>query len=269
MRSNGMKAAWREGRAALGGWLSLANPPGAEAAAGLGFDYLCVDLQHGLADYAQMLSMLLAIGPAEVTPIVRAPWNEPGVIGRALDAGAMGVVIPMVNSADEAARAVSACRYAPAGTRSYGPVRAARYAGAGYFDEANAEVACIPMIETVQAVERLDEILDVEGIDAVYVGPADLAVSMGLRPGLDQADADWNEALRLVVAGCAKRGIAPGIHAAAHLAAARAEAGFRMITISGDFLALEAGMRADVRTARAALDGSAAAAQPGPAGRVY
>ena len=158
----------------------------AEAVAGCDFDYCCVDMQHGLADYPAMVRMLQAISTTECTPVVRVPWNEPGIIGRVLDAGAMGVVIPMVNSVAEAHAAVAACRYHPDGARSFGPLRASLYGGPDYFTHANREVACIPMIETREAIGCLEQILEVTGIDAVYVGPADLAVTYGLPPGRGQ-----------------------------------------------------------------------------------
>lgn len=244
-----MKAKWRAGEPTLGVWLSIPDSVVAEAAAQAGFDYVCIDLQHGLADYSTAVAMLQAISTTDVTPIVRAPWNEPGIIGRLLDAGAMGVVIPMVNSADEARAAVAACRYAPAGSRSYGPLRASLYGGPDYFQHANAEVACIPMIETRAAIEDLDAILDVEGIDAVYIGPADLSVSYGLAPGIDNPDAAFTDALEAVVSGARKRGIAPGIHCAAGLTPTRVAQGFQMVTATSDFGAAVAGMRRELQQA--------------------
>ena len=183
---NSLKSVWSEGKTALGAWLSLRDPFVAEAAATSGFDYVCIDMQHGLADYEQTVAMLTRSARTPTVPIVRVPWNEQGIIGRVLDAGAMGVIIPMVNSPEEAKRAVDACRYAPVGTRSFGPLSAGMRYGGAYFGAANESVACIPMIETRGAVETLDDILAVPGIDAVYVGPADLSVTYGLPPGLDQ-----------------------------------------------------------------------------------
>ena len=143
-----------------------------------------------------------------MTPLVRVPWNEPGIIGKTLDAGARGVIIPMVNSVAEAEQAVRACRYAPAGARSYGPLRANYYAGSDYFEHANDDVLCIVMIETKEAVARVDEILSVPGIDAVYVGPADLSVTLGLPPAPDQVAASLQRrarARRRVVSGARRR----------------------------------------------------------------
>jgi len=209
MATDALKALWREGKTALGAWLSLRDPIIAETAAMAGFDYVCVDMQHGLADIGDMWAMLQAMGTTATTQIVRVPWNEPGIIGRALDAGAMGVVIPMVNTPEEAARAVGACRYAPNGARSIGPLTAATRFGGSYVSIANEHVACIPMIETKQAIECLDEILDVPGIDAVYVGPADLSMSYGLRPAPDNPDASFVDALQRVIDACGRHGVVP------------------------------------------------------------
>jgi 4-hydroxy-2-oxoheptanedioate aldolase len=193
--------------------------------------------------------MLLAISTGSATPIVRVPWNEPGIIGKMLDAGAMGIIVPMVNSVDEARAAVAACRYAPVGARSYGPTRAALYAGADYFDHANDEVACIPMIETKRALNQLDAILDVPGIDAVYVGPADMSITLGLPPRMDNAGA-FDEARLAIARACAARGIVPGIHGDASLAPGHAAAGYRMITITSDIAAIASGAAADLRHVR-------------------
>ena len=177
---------WRDGNTTLGAWLSLRDPLLAEVAATSGYDYVCVDMQHGMSDLGHVVAMLHAMARTPTVPIVRVPWNEQGIIGRVLDAGALGVIIPMVNSVEEAERAVAACRYTPAGTRSFGPLGANVRYGAGYAASANELVACIPMIETRQAVECLDDILSVPGIDAVYVGPADLSLTYGLPPGARQ-----------------------------------------------------------------------------------
>jgi 4-hydroxy-2-oxoheptanedioate aldolase len=249
MRLNTVKARWAAGETTYGGWLSIANTFTAEVMAHQGFDWLCIDLQHGVIDYPAAVTMLQVIGTTDTIPFVRVPWNEPGIIGKVLDAGAMGVIIPLVNSPGEARAAVGACRYPPDGYRSYGPTRAAYYAGADYFDGANREIACIPMIETRQALDRLDEILAVPGIDAVYVGPADLSITLGLPPRMDNVGA-FEEARLRIAAACKERGIAAGIHANASLAARHAAAGYQMITVSGDAGALAAQAAADLRQAR-------------------
>jgi 4-hydroxy-2-oxoheptanedioate aldolase len=213
---------------------------------------VCIDLQHGLNDYDGMANALAAMAGSGATPLVRVPWNEPGIIGRALDAGAAGVIIPMVNSVEEAQRAVSACYYWPAGARSFGPITLGARGGFAGIEAANDQVLCIPMIETREAVEQIDDILAVPGITAVYVGPADLAITYGLRPGLDQSDHDWNAGIAKVVASCVAHDVIAGVHSAGPLAATRGAQGFRMITVSSDLGAVAAGFAADLRTSRQA-----------------
>ena len=250
MRENNVKAAWREGRVTYGAWLGVPSSFSAEVVAHQGFDYVTVDMQHGLIDYQVAVTMLQAISTTDVTPFVRVPWNEPGIIGKMLDAGAYGIIIPMVNSVAEAQAAVGACRYQPEGYRSFGPVRASYYGGADYATRANSEIACIPMIETARAIAQLDDILAVPGIDAVYVGPADLSLTLGLPPRMDNTDASFEEARMTIVNACKRHGITAGIHANAQIASRHSEAGYRMITISSYTGALAAGTAADLRSVR-------------------
>ncbi len=245
-----MKQLWTDNGVAMGAWLSLPDTASAEVVARVGYDYCCVDMQHGYADYRTAVQMLQAINIGSSSPTVRVPWNEPGIIGRMLDAGAMNLIIPMVNSAEEARAAVDACRYPPLGARSFGPIRAGIQEGPGYFGSANTEVACIPMIETKRAVDALDEILAVPGIDAVYVGPSDLAISYGLSPGQGEDDDDFNAAITRIVERCGAHGIVPGIHSSPSLTAKRVQQGFRMITVTGDAVALGSAMAAELRAVR-------------------
>jgi 4-hydroxy-2-oxoheptanedioate aldolase len=258
-----LKQRWRDGGTALGAWISLRDPLLAEVAATSGYDYVCIDMQHGMSDYTHVTTLLHAIARAPTVPVVRVPWLEQGIIGRVLDAGALGVIIPMVNSPDEAQRAVDACRYAPDGTRSFGPLGAGIRYGGAYAATANDVVACIPMIETRQAVEAVDEILAVPGIDAAYIGPADLSLTYGLPPAVDQDGDPFESALATVVASCQRHGVTPGIHANAALAAKRHASGFRMITVGLDASPAIAALRADVTSARAAIDAGPAPAQRG------
>ena len=255
VKDNGLKITWADGGSTLGLWLASANPVGAEQLGGLTFDYINIDLQHGLIDYTDAVALLQAMQGSAATLTCRVPWNEPGIIGKVLDAGAQGVIIPMVNSVAEAEAAVNACRYAPQGSRSFGPTRASRVLGRDYASEANDNIACIPMIETVEALSNLDAILDVEGIDAVYVGPADLSISLGLPPGSNSDDAGFQDALAAVVSACTKRGIIPGIHSVPEWASTRLEQGFRMVTVISDLQAAGDGAKSGldrVRSAKAA-----------------
>jgi 4-hydroxy-2-oxoheptanedioate aldolase len=249
----GLPAQWRAGNTTLGAWLSLREPLLAEVAARAGYDYVCVDMQHGLQDLDQTTTLIHAMARTTAVPIVRVPWNEPGVIGRVLDAGSLGVIVPMVNTAEEAHRAVAACRYAPSGSRSFGPVIAGARYGSRYAVEANGAIACIPMIETREAVEAIDAILAVPGIDAIYVGPADLSMSYGLAPALDHADPLFVNALATIVDACRRHGVVPGIHASAAMAARRRVDGFQMITVGFELSAAIQALRGDITSARAAL----------------
>jgi len=251
MRLNTVKQRWREGGVAYGAWLTIPASISAEAVAHQGFDYACVDMQHGVIDYSDCLAMLTAISTTDVMPFVRVPWNEFSIINRVLDAGAMGIIVPMVNSPAEAREAVRAARYHPEGARSWGPIRASLYAGSDYYPAANAEVALIAMVETRQALDALDDILAVEGIDAVYVGPSDLSITLGLPPGPDSGGAFEDARVRIARA-CAARGVAAGIHANAALAAKHRAAGYRMITVFQDLVAITAGAGRDLEQARSA-----------------
>lgn len=250
MRENTVKRAWREGKVTYGGWLSIPSAFSAEVMAHFGFDWLCIDMQHGVIDYQAAVTMLQAVSTTETIPFVRVPWNEPGIIGKILDAGAYGVIIPLVNSRAEAEAAVGACRYAPQGYRSFGPIRAAYYAGGDYATRANEEIACIPMIETTKALADLDEILSVPGIDAVYVGPADLSLTLGLPPRMDHDDESFQKARLTIAEACRRHGITAGIHASAGLAPKHREAGYQMITISSDLGAMAGGAAQDLRSVR-------------------
>ncbi len=245
-----MRSRWAAGEAALGGWLTIPNAFSAEIVARCELDYVCVDTQHGLVDYSDSWKMLQAINLSSSTPIVRVPWNEPGVIGKSLDAGARGIIIPMVNTQAQAEAAVRACRYAPEGGRSYGPARVLRQEGPDYYTHANADVAVIPMIETVEALSNLDDILSVPGVDAIYVGPSDLSVSLGLPPGNNDGNDDFDEALDAILAGCERHGVIAGCHTVSELCQKRVEQGFQMITITSDVVALSRALADEIRRAR-------------------
>jgi 4-hydroxy-2-oxoheptanedioate aldolase len=253
MRPGSLKDRVQDGATALGAWISLREPLLAEAAGLAGYDYVVIDMQHGLSDYGEVVPMLQAICRTSTVPLVRVPWNEAGVIGRVLDAGALGVIIPMINSVDDARRAVEACRYAPDGARSIGPMLTRVRYGTDFPAMANEVVACIPMIETRQAVDDVDAILAVPGVDAAYIGPADLSLSLGLAPAVDNPGEPFDGALSHVVDACRRHGVIPGIHANASLAGKRHASGFRMITVGFDAAPALAALNADVATAREAV----------------
>lgn len=250
-----LRETWAAGGETLGLWLSLPSFVTAEIAARQPVDYVCIDTQHGVVDYLPSASMLQAIELAGGTPVVRVPWNEPGIIGKTLDAGAHGVIVPMVNTRAQAEAVVRAARYAPAGTRSWGPVMA----GMRHPDNrawAAGHVVVIPMIETAEAIANLDDILSVPGIDAIYVGPADLSISLGLEPYGNDGNPVFDDALATIVAGCERHGVVPGIHATGPLTPTRREQGFRMITVTSDALAMRAGFASELAAAHGTDDGS-------------
>jgi len=250
MRIPSLKDRWVD-QPALGCWLFLREPLTAEAAARIGYDYVCIDLQHGYASQVDALAMIQAAAGAGSIPTVRVASNDANLIGKSLDAGALAIIVPMVNTAEDAAKAVSACRYAPEGTRSFGALAAMdRYSG-DFVPQSNAAVACIPMIETAQALENLEEILSVPGVDAVYVGPVDLSLTLGLPPATDHDDQRFQDAIAKIVDACNRHNVVAGIHADASLAKNWTDAGFKMITVGYDRTPMLAGMKADLAKARA------------------
>jgi 4-hydroxy-2-oxoheptanedioate aldolase len=262
MRENAMKRLWQEDRPALGGWLAIPSAFSAEVMAHQGLDWLCIDMQHGLIDYETALAMLQAISTTATTPVVRVPWNDQAIIMKMLDAGAYGVIVPLVNSRADAESAVAACRYPPQGIRSFGPIRAVYYAGFDYFAYANREVCCIPQIETATAVENLDEILSVPGVDAVYIGPMDLSISLGLPPQMDSEVPAYAEARQRILEACRRHNVVAGINSSTLTAPKRIAEGFRFVLVTTDFGALTRAVAEDVRSVRQAEPG-------GPSGPTY
>jgi 4-hydroxy-2-oxoheptanedioate aldolase len=228
----------------VGGWCVIPGSFAAELMGRCGFDWVCLDTQHGLIGYDQMLPMLEALSATRTPSIVRVSWNHPPEIMKALDAGAEGVIIPLVNTADDARRAVGACRYPPDGYRSWGPTRASLQSRGFTPRGANRSVICIVMIETAEAISNLDEILQVPGLDAVYVGPNDIAVTHGLDPSADAEDPTHRELILKILAGCERAGVVAGIHCGSVETAARwREAGFRMLNVNSDGVFLRQGAR--------------------------
>lgn len=250
--ANKVKEAWAAGKTVVNGWLAIPNGFSAEVMAQAGWDSLTVDMQHGVQDYLSAVACFQGMQPHGVTPLVRVPWNEPGIIGKVLDAGAKGVICPMVNTADQARALVAACRYPPKGTRSFGPIRSGIYGAAADTDAANDDVLVIPMIETRQALDNLDAILDVPGIDAIYVGPSDLGLSLGLPPKQDREEPEVLKVYERLIEATGKRGIHAGIHTMSGAYAKRAFGmGFKLATIMNDSGLMLTAARAQVAAARA------------------
>ena len=256
--ANRIKQLWDQGKPVLNGWLAIPNAFAAEVMAQAGFDSLTVDLQHGIQDYMSMVACfqgMQGVADPGVLPMVRVPWNEPGIIGKVADAGAYGVICPMVNTRAEAEALVSAMRYPPMGKRSNGPIRAGIYGVYGsagrYQDTANDEVLCIPMIETQEAIDNLDAILEVPGIDCVYIGPSDLAFSRGGVPVLDQEGQEALDTYQHVLDTAKKHGVRAGIHCGKPDYAVRMIAmGFNLVTIANDSALILTGAQDGVRTVR-------------------
>ena len=235
MRENKLKSIWARGEAVVNGWLSIPSAFSAEVMAHQGFDSLTVDMQHGVIDYQVAVTMLQGISTTGAMPLARVPWNDPARLMKILDAGAYGIICPMVNTREEAEALVRACKYPPRGYRSWGPVRASIYAGADYGDHANDDIVVMPMIETAEAMKNLDEILRVPGVDGVYVGPSDLSLALGLKPRLDQTDAPVVEAQQKIVEACKRHGVVAGIHnSTATYALKMIAAGYQFVTLASD-----------------------------------
>lgn len=244
MRPNRIKQLWRDGKPATMGWLSIAHTFTAEIMARQGFDALCVDLQHGTLEADSVLPMLQAISQTDTVPFVRVAWNDPDRMMRALDLGAYGIIVPLINTAEEAALAVSACRYPPVGMRSSGPIRAMHYGGANYFDEANDEIVVMAMVETKEGLANLDAICATPGLDAVYIGPADLSFALGLPPRPDNPDPLHLETCDRIRDTAHRHGIKAVMHcASAAFAAGAVERGFDMVMLTSDINSMIAGVR--------------------------
>lgn len=230
-----LRELWDGGGATLGGWCSIPSAFSAEVMGRVGFDWVCVDTQHGLIGYDQMTGMLQGLSITRTPAFVRVPWNGPDHIMKALDAGAQGVIVPMVGTADEARAAVVAAKYPPDGTRSWGPIRAANEIPDYSPATANRATIVAAMIETPEGVANLDEILAVPGVDAIYVGPSDLALGHGMRPTLEVTEPEHERLVLSILDACQRHGVVAGIHCDNAESVLRWQsAGFRMCTSGSD-----------------------------------
>jgi 4-hydroxy-2-oxoheptanedioate aldolase len=242
MRENRLRTLWKADQAAINGWLAIPNGFAAEVMAHQGWDTLTIDMQHGVIDYQAMVSMLQAISTTATVPVVRVPWLDPAAIMKSLDAGAYALICPMINTREDAQRFVSYSNYAPKGTRSFGPVRATLYGGADYPTAANETIVRFAMIETAQALDNLDAILSVEGLDAIYIGPSDLSLSLGCKPVFDDVDPKAAQAMDHILERAKAHGVVAGVHnGRADVARARVAKGFRFVTLASDARLLAAG----------------------------
>lgn len=262
-----LRATWASGQPTINAWCSIGNPFVAEIMAAQGFDSVTVDMQHGALDYSDLLPMLQAMRASGATLLTRVPWLDPAAVMKALDAGAEGIICPMVNTAEEAARLVSYMRYPPLGTRSFGPTRASFAHGAGYAATANETVLAFAMIETAEGFANLDEIVATPGLDGIYVGPADLSLSLSngrLASGMDREEPEIIAALQKIAAACQSRGIIAALHCGTPDYAHRAIGwGYRMTTVGGDTRFLSAGAAAAVAGFRKLTSDASPAKAPG------
>ena len=230
-----LRSIWEAGEKCINGWCAMPSTVTAEIVARQPFDTLTIDLQHGLVDYQMALTMLQAMCVSDAPKLARARWNDPGLIMSLLDAGFTGIICPMINTRAEAESFVSACRYAPKGGRSFGPTRASIAYGADYQKNADKHIATLAMIETREAMDNLDDILSVEGLDAVYIGPSDLAISMGYPPSLQPTEPEVLDAINLIREKAKAAGRYAGIHTGGpEVAAARLADGFDLASLSTD-----------------------------------
>lgn len=229
-----LRQLWDSDKPMFGGWCTLPSPITAEIVGRVGFDWVGIDTQHGLIGYEEMLRMLQAFSVTDTPALVRVAWNNPGEIMKALDAGAAGVIVPMVNSPEEARVAVAACRYPPVGYRSWGPTRAALHRPQFSPESANAEVICAVMLESTAAIDYVDEILEVGGIDAVFIGPADLALSAGLEPNMLNDNPEHLRRIERIADACTEHGVVAGISGSPQSVAYWHKRGFRMLGLLAD-----------------------------------
>ena len=256
MRTNQVKEKLKRGEPALGGWLSLASVPAARIMARLGFDWLLVDMEHTAHNAVLMADMVATIADAGTcAPMVRIPANSVEWFKWTLDAGAWGVVVPMVNSREEAQRVVEYAKYPPLGARSIGGAFAPYGFGItdwpGYARVANDEIIVTVQIESALALQNLDEILSVPGIDVAFVGPNDLHAQLGLTPSTEGAEPEFTEALERIKAAARKHHIAPGIFSGnGEAAAERIRQGFQMITVTTDISSMISAATRNLHIAR-------------------
>jgi len=251
MKNNRLKQNWNDGKAAYGMWCSLGSPAIAEMAAQMDLDWILLDGEHGVGSYEDCFALLQATSTSPAASIVRVPANDYVPIKRVLDMGAEGIIVPMVNTAEEAKSVAEMCSYPPSGTRGMGPHRAARYSFdfPDYFARANDQIAVVVQIETPEAVDNAEAIANVQGVDCIFIGPTDLCLTMGLFPNLRHPD--FEAAIAKVLAAGRAANKAVGIYCMnAEEARARTEQGFQMVNIANDMTLMSGAVRSALKTAR-------------------
>ncbi len=245
MRKNKLKKMFKEGKPIINGWLQIPSAFSAEIMSHQGWDSCTIDMQHGVVDYTNAVNMLQAISTTDVTPLARVNWNEPGQIMKILDAGCYGIICPMVSNKNEAENFVQACLYPSKGYRSFGPVRALLYSGEDYAEHADNEILKLAMIETKEALDKLEEILNTKNLDGIYIGPADLSLAVGEKPGFDKGENTkaYKEILR-ILEFTKKKNLLAGIHnGTAEYAEKMISKGFDLVTVGSDQRFISAGAK--------------------------
>ena len=248
MRKNKLKELFKSDKPIINSWLSLPSSFSAEIMANQGWDSVTIDMQHGLVDYSNAVTMLQAISTTNTTPMARVNWNEPGQIMKILDAGCYGIICPMVSNRKEAENFVQACQYPPKGYRSYGPIRANIYGGSDYAKFADTEILKLAMIETKEALEKLSEILETPNLDGIYIGPADLSLALGEEPGFDKAeDTKAYKTIMKILDEAKKRNLLAGLHnGSADYALKMIDKGFNLVTVGSDSRYIGSGAKSDL-----------------------
>ena len=236
MRKNKLKELFKQGKVAINGWLEIPSSFSAEVMSHQGWDSLTIDMQHGAIDNSNALGIFQAISTTDVVPMARLNWNEPSQIMKVLDFGAYGIICPMVSNREQAEKFVQACMYPPKGYRSFGPTRGFMYGGDDYVDYANDEILKIAMIETKEALKELDKIMSTKGIDGVYIGPADLSLAIGEKPGFDKPEGHPTyEQIVNILSHAKKYNLIAGIHnATPEYAKKMIDLGFQIVTVGSD-----------------------------------
>ena len=258
MRKNKLKELFKAGKPIINSWLAIPSSFSAEVMANQGWDSITIDMQHGLIDYPNAVNMLQAISTTNATPLARVNWNEPGQIMKILDAGCYGVICPMVSNREEAEKFVQACQYPPKGYRSFGPVRANIYGGSDYAKHADNEILKLAMIETKEALEKLDEILDTPNLDGIYIGPADLSLAVGEEPAFDKPENSkaFSEILR-ILESAKKKNLLAGLHnGTPEYAQKMIDKGFNLVTVGSDSRYIASGAKSDLAKLKGKSKGS-------------
>ena len=272
MPQNNIRRLWGEGKPVINAWLSIGNTFTAEIMSRQGYDAVTIDQQHGFLGYDALAPMLQAMKASPVTPMVRVPWLAAGDIMKALDAGALGIICPMINNREEAETLVSLMRYPPHGPRSMGPTRSVFAHGADYGTWADGDVLALAMIETADGMKNLRDIVRTPGLDGVYIGPADLTLGLTGRKyptGFDREEPEMIEAIKEICARAHEAGIKACLHCGSSAYAAKAISwGFDMVTLLNDVRLLAGAAKASVDQARA-LIGEQVKAEPAPKNAGY